>query len=532
LETVVVALLVVVGLAYLFRVLWQTSSRLVEEREVEKAARQRHYGEVRKAIATLPRPVEDTTAALLGDLSSTHQRLLEWCADTRAEGLYQMDIAGKPIVVVHDPATVRRILLHRPVTWIRPQDQRRVVTEMGVLFLIVTEGEEWRRVRNVVSRPFNMPSVRSMFPGIVQVCDRMEKRWRHLIAASRTGSIVVNFKREIANVSMEVILSTAFGKQAALLDEDTADTDAARRDKRMVDLFLQVIQILWYRVMNDSHNPTWRLAPTEKDRHDNAVLKESIQFTEEIIAECEAKMAKGIKVPPCLLTDMINASGAESPRRRLSPFELMSNTLGFVLAGYETTSSSVAWGCFELGKTSGLRSLHLLREVVDDNFTDGAELTLATVESELVLLEAALQESLRMHPVSPMMAHETNKPGLEVAPGVPVPEGTEVWCMLTALSKNEAFFSKPEEFRPERFVKALREEAPDLAVHNEEPFLPFGAGSRICPGMRLAKLEAAVIFAYILRSFKFELATDEDQVKEIMQLVVVPNSLPMKLSLR
>lgn len=49
----------------------------------------------------------------------------------------------------------------------------------------------------------------------------------------------------------------------------------------------------------------------------------------------------------------------------------------------------------------------------------------------------------------------------------------------------DEYFTKPEEFIPERWIKGH----PLESKNNPYTFLPFGLGTRMCVGRRLAELE-------------------------------------------
>ena len=60
-------------------------------------------------------------------------------------------------------------------------------------------------------------------------------------------------------------------------------------------------------------------------------------------------------------------------------------------------------------------------------------------------------------------------------------------------------FPDPHSFEPERFSADERAKLPTGA------YVPFGAGPRICIGMRFGELEIRAIAAAILRRFRLEL---------------------------
>ncbi len=59
-------------------------------------------------------------------------------------------------------------------------------------------------------------------------------------------------------------------------------------------------------------------------------------------------------------------------------------------------------------------------------------------------------------------------------------------------------FPEPEMFRPERFLN------PDgKSLRKIEEFVPFSLGKRSCMGESLAKMELFMIFATLIKRFKF-----------------------------
>jgi cytochrome P450 len=60
-------------------------------------------------------------------------------------------------------------------------------------------------------------------------------------------------------------------------------------------------------------------------------------------------------------------------------------------------------------------------------------------------------------------------------------------------------WDQPDAFRPQRWEPTARASLPKGA------YVPFGAGSRICIGMRFGRLEALVIAARVLSEYRVEL---------------------------
>jgi cytochrome P450 len=153
----------------------------------------------------------------------------------------------------------------------------------------------------------------------------------------------------------------------------------------------------------------------------------------------------------------------EDEGERLSFAELVQMCHMIIAAGSETTTYFL---------TNGIR-------LFIEN-PDQADL----VRSDPTLLSQAIDEVLRYDPPAHMIPR-TMSETVEVG-GVRIPEGSRLMVLIAAANRDPAHFTDPE-----RFDVTRKESAP----------ISFGAGIHVCPGWRLAKLQAEVIFPAILDRF-------------------------------
>ena len=105
--------------------------------------------------------------------------------------------------------------------------------------------------------------------------------------------------------------------------------------------------------------------------------------------------------------------------------------------------------------------------------------------------------------------------------------GTNLLFPLFSLHKNEEYWRNSERFEPERFD--------ETQVNSVYPYsyIPFGFGSRSCPGERLNRIETKMMITMIIKQFDFELDMDvKEVVPEEKFVVMAKNDIRMKLTQR
>jgi cytochrome P450 len=110
--------------------------------------------------------------------------------------------------------------------------------------------------------------------------------------------------------------------------------------------------------------------------------------------------------------------------------------------------------------------------------------------------------------------------------GKRIRKGSLVIVSQWVLHRHRLLWAKPDCFDPRRFLAGSREKIDRFA------YLPFGAGPRVCIGASFSLQEAAIVLAYIMRSFSLELKKNH-VVKAVQRITLKPEGgLPMILRRR
>jgi len=116
--------------------------------------------------------------------------------------------------------------------------------------------------------------------------------------------------------------------------------------------------------------------------------------------------------------------------------------------------------------------------------------------ASLPYVDAVLRETMRWHPVLPLVGHATSED--DIYRGYYIPQGSVIMANLWAMSHNEEKYPNPNMFIPERF---LRE---DGTLNDDNIPWVFGFGRRICPGRHVANVTLWSAMVCILALFKIK----------------------------
>ncbi|GAB2212711.1 hypothetical protein Droror1_Dr00020692 [Drosera rotundifolia] len=118
---------------------------------------------------------------------------------------------------------------------------------------------------------------------------------------------------------------------------------------------------------------------------------------------------------------------------------------------------------------------------------------------ELEYLKLVIKESLRLHPLAPMLLpRESIEKGY--INGYEIPAKTRILVNAWAIQRDPALWKDPETFNPERFA--------DVNVDmkgTDFVYLPFGTGRRMCPGVAFGLSNVELPIASLLYHFDWSL---------------------------
>ncbi|KAK1301211.1 Geraniol 8-hydroxylase [Acorus calamus] len=165
-------------------------------------------------------------------------------------------------------------------------------------------------------------------------------------------------------------------------------------------------------------------------------------------------------------------------------------------AGSDTSSNTVEWAMAELlhNPKAMARAQAELSEII--GFGNHIE------ESDFVrlpYLQSIVKETLRLHPPAPFLIPRKAEDDVDVG-GFTIPKHAQVLVNVWAIGRDTSVWEDPDNFNPTRFMGS----GLDYKGKNFE-LIPFGSGSRTCPGLPLADRMVHFMLASLLCSFHWSL---------------------------
>ncbi|GLT91004.1 hypothetical protein SLE2022_089140 [Rubroshorea leprosula] len=188
------------------------------------------------------------------------------------------------------------------------------------------------------------------------------------------------------------------------------------------------------------------------------------------------------------------------PKTPFTMTHLRALLMDMVVGGSDTSSNSIEFTMAEI-----LNHPEVLRKVQEeldavvgrDNIVEESHI------HKLPYLLAIMKESLRLHPVLPLMVPRCPSQTCTVG-GYTIPKGSRVFVNVWAIHRDPSIWENPLEFNPDRFLNSNWDFS-----GSDFRYLPFGSGRRICAGIAMAERMVLYSLATLLHSFDWKFPEDE-----------------------
>ena len=421
-----------------------------------------------------------------------------------------------PMLIVTDPDVLKEITVKDFNNWadrymLGHGDLQQRVIQQGVFF---AEGVSWKRIRRIMTPTFNSTKLKNLTLYMNLTSRRLADKLKEFADADRPASA----KNCFGAFALDVICGTSFGIDTDAQSDATVPFMTHAQSLMKLDKYVQM-------VMTVAGIFPW-MSKVFKMLEIGFFRSGDVNFFKQSVMDMikERKESGEDQKHSDFLQLLLNAEASDDDEivgdKKLTIEEIAAQGLIFIIAGYETTSSTLQFLSYELAKNQHVQDK--LAEEIESEFSDGEEPNYYNVK-KLKYMEAVINETLRMYPPIHLLSRIAQVD--TTINGRPVPAGTSIMIPVANIGRDPEFFPEPDSFRPERFMGKSKEEVNPLT------FLPFGHGPRHCIGFRLAMMEIQIALVHMIRKVRVVSVIPESLEIEDYTGVLVPK-IPVQLKLQ
>ncbi len=376
------------------------------------------------------------------------------------------------VVVLNDPAAIRKVLVEDASVYEKAAIERRVLSAAMPNGLVTVDGEQWQRLRRTLAPLFGRAMIARFAAAMARTAAALIERWQAL-----PGGSAVEIKREMSRVALEGLVGCMFCDGLGDPQAVCAATTRYYETCGGIDPF-DVIGL-----------PDF--VPRFKRRRKRPVLEAYYRSLSGAIAERRRSLAADPDEPRDILGAMLAAKDPETGLP-MTEVEVKDNVMTFIFGGQETTSSAMTWAIYLLSQSPEWRE-RVAQEAhaVLDGSGQGP------IES-LVQTRAVVEEALRLYPPNIAITRVATR-RTELL-GHTIERGTMVVIAPYTVHRHRLLWRDPDVFDPSRFLPGA------ATTIDRYSFLPFGVGPRMCLGASFAMREATLVVAALARHFQLELS--------------------------
>jgi cytochrome P450 len=375
---------------------------------------------------------------------------------------------GRRLVVFNRPEHVKEIFAGDPEVFHAGKGNAILGPVMGEHSLLLVDSTRHKRARKLLMPAFNGHALR----GYEDLVTRLTKAE---VSGWSANEPFESLERMNA-LTLEVILQVVFG---------VTDESRLAELRPLVNRTVNIPPLVFL---------GWGFPRLQRFGPWRRTIENKIELDGVIFAEiAERRRATDLADRPDVLSRLLQAR--DESDAGLTDEELRDQLVTLLLAGHETTATALAWALHELGKDP----------VQEAKARDAAS------AGDTAYLEAVLKESMRLHPVIPMVVRHLMEPA--TIGGIDLPRGTNVAASIILAHESEASHPDHTRFRPQRFLEG------EVATNT---WIPFGGGVRRCIGAGFSLMEGVAVLREVLTTYDVVIPTGATEGPKVRNITSVP----------
>ncbi|RZC51062.1 hypothetical protein C5167_019487 [Papaver somniferum] len=378
-------------------------------------------------------------------------------------GMYKAYMFGSPTILITTPETCRQVLMDEER--FKPGWPKAANELMGRKSFIAIPYEEHKRLRRITAAPVNGHEALSVYLTYIEetVISTLDK-W------SNMGEI--EFLTHLRKLTFRIIT------YIFLSSEGNPVVEALEKEYTHLNYGVRAMAINY---------PGFAYYKALKAR------KKLVVILQTVLDERRERRARlGESPKKDMMDNLINVEDEKGIK--LTDEDIIDILIMYLNAGHESSGHITMWAtaflqanpeCFKKAKAEQ-------EEIVRNRSPAQKGLTLKEIR-QMDYLSQVVDETLRVVNISSVVFREALT-DIKMN-GYLIPKGWKVQVWFRTVHMDPEVYPNPKEFNPSRW---------DNYTPKAGTYLPFGAGSRLCPGNDLAKLEIMIFLHHFILNYQLE----------------------------
>jgi cytochrome P450 len=417
--------------------------------------------------------------------------ILVWPAEAYREDVVVRDLPGRRVILVNDPAFIRRIFVDDAARYQLPHPVARSLAPiLRERSLLLAEGEAWRNARRSSTHCFSKPALERYARDMVALIDRTLDG-----LAARPGQ-PCSLLPVLEGLTLKIAGRALFSKD---LEPFTPEIEGFRHEYfEQIGAGPTILDLLL---------PRWLPSPKELARR--RLGRRWLDLVDRLMDSPDVAVAQD---GAGNLLDAFRSIVGPATGRPIDRSHLRDHVAGMVLVGHETTALALFWSCYLLAPAPSVQALVAGNAAATpiDPATPTASLP------RLTMVRALIDETLRLYPPAHVVVRQATAPTPDGP--IPIPKGTLILLAPWVLHRHHRPWREPALFDPTRFL-------PDAPPIDRFAHLPFGVGPRTCLDAQFALMEATLVLSRLLHRFRVELY-DSAEPQPVATVTTRPEPAP------
>ncbi|KAH7300434.1 hypothetical protein KP509_24G062500 [Ceratopteris richardii] len=380
--------------------------------------------------------------------------------------IFTLYVGNMPIIYVTSAALAREALIEKGALFAaRPRLPTNPIFNKNFRTISsATYGHHWRIMRrNLVQEMMSISKIRSFKTIRQKVVDDL---FVHIATESRQDGGFVSLYPNLRMAMFQLLLVICFGFEFS--------QDAAQQVSSLID---EMLKMALGSLLN--FFPLLRVFSGNRRKQLLPIRAREVQMHVSHIEKRKELAKLGELVAGSYLETLLHMDAGTN----LSTEDLVSLCTEFLVGGIDTTVTRFEWAmaCLIADPQIQDKLYAKIHDRVGDRHVEETDLP------NLPYLQAVVKETLRLHP-----------PG-HVLGDFDIPTNAIIQFHIVSMSRDDTIWDEPLKFKPERFLVS----DVDITGTKQVKMIPFGAGSRICPGLGLASIHLELLIACLVQKFSW-----------------------------